>query len=1206
MSWTKQQQNAIDARDLSIIVSAAAGSGKTAVLTERLVKLLSDPESGVRADRIIVVTFTNDAAAELKKRLDSKLRLLINERPDDRYLMKQQTLLQSAKISTINSFCFDLLRDNLTDEGVTSGFTVLDDTDNEVIKSQSMEELFDWYSKNDYETISTLYDRFCFRDHSRLMKVISSLDRFLSSVAMADKWLETAADEYSKPFEESVYYRKIFENAAEKLRTAVAIAEENIKMLPDIFPDDSIEAVKKTYLQAQVDCERADTLLTLAEKKKFPTDEEICFIGGFEQLVTIRSNVEHDAALREIYKIRRGIVKDTVKSVLSQLSSARSDFEESGEVAQLLTGVVKKFREIVWEKKCDRNAISFDDGERLALELLADFDEDGCICQSETAKQTAEYYDIVMIDEYQDSNNKEDLIFKLLSKDFRVVDGYPMYGRNAFLVGDVKQSIYRFRLANPRNFISVMKTSDPFESKSLNRYILLNKNFRSSPEVIDYVNYVFGKIMSERCGDIDYNDDEKLYFGAERYNSGDPSERITHINFINSDPVDDESDEEVTESIEAEITAERIAEMLREKSQVTEDGGVSRDCTPGDFCILVRNNRFSKAYVSALEKRGIPVKGSEEKGYLRSQEIAVLIDLLRVIANPLQDVPLAAVMVSPMYMFTIAEIAQIKAIDNSKPLYPLVKKAADEPDTAGMSLSVRCADFLRNIEKFRLDSVTMRIGELIASIYDATDFIPVMQLRTDGEKKRANLRALIQYASNYEASAAVDGSGGLTGFLRHIDRIMENGDYEQGKVPASSGDFVTVQTLHKSKGLEYPFVFIAETSVHFKFDSDSVMCSDDGRIGFVLYDKKLMRRYKTFQQKMLCSEEQNDSRSEEMRLLYVGMTRAKQKLFINLNCGEKSLVRVRSLADTCVINSSDITQLVGEAKCYADWIWLSLMTHAAFPDIAEKIGLSTEPFGLPAHDSEDICFTYDVYDSNDINVFDTPVSTPAAADPEMVKQIMSMINAPYDDSLTEVSAKLSVTQITRKFRDDEVFDLRLARPRFITGIRKLTGSERGTAIHTFFQFCDFDNAVSDPAAEVERLQKLGQLTAAQAECINTDKIRAFFASELFERVTASNGYQREKKFTVASAELDIGSPEFDRIKRSDGMIKGIIDLVYEEDDGLVIVDYKSDRGVSADELRDRYTMQLMIYKSALELTSGKNVKGLSLYSIELEQEIVIM
>ncbi len=1206
MAWTKQQQNAIDARDSSIIVSAAAGSGKTAVLTERLVKLLSDPMSGVRADRIIVVTFTNDAAAELKKRLESRLRALINERPADEYLLKQQTLLQSAKISTINSFCFDLLRENITEQGITSGFTVLEETDNEVIRSQAMEELLDWYSSNDYETISFLYDKFCLKDHSPLTRIISETDRFLSSVAMSDIWLDTAVSEYRKPFAETIYYKRLFDSIVRTANAAAALAEQNLASLSDIFPERGSSAVEQSYVVAELDLQRAEKLQYLANSEKYPSDDELAFITGFDKLPTVRANVPHNAALRELYKARRESIKKTVKEAVDRLYSAESDFAESGEVTEKLAAVVRKYRELIWERKCSRNAISFDDGERLALELLADINENGDIVQSETAKRTAEQYDIIMIDEYQDSNNKEDMIFKLLTKNFRYSDsGKPMYGDNAFLVGDVKQSIYRFRLANPKNFIETMKCSEPYESDSKNRYILLNRNFRSSPEVIDFVNFVFGEIMSPDCGDIDYNDDEKLYFGAQGYGEPTP-DRLTTLSFINTDPVDSEDVEEVLESPEAEATAARIAKMLAEKAPVTESDGKTRPCTPKDFCILVRNNKFTKAYVTALGKRGISAKGSDEKGYLKSQEIAILTDLLRIIANPLLDVPMAAVMVSPMFMFSIGELAYIKSYDNRAALYPLLRSAAaGELDGFDPSLAVRCRDFLATVDKFRLDSVTMTIGELIASIYDATDFIPVMQLRSDGEKKRANLRALIRYAQNYEASAAAEGSGGLTGFIRHIDRILENGDYEQGKVSAASGDYVTVQTLHKSKGLEYPFVFIAETSVQFKFDSKSVMCSDDGRIGFTLYDKQLMRRYKTFQQKMLRAEAENDSRSEEMRLLYVGMTRAKQQLFINLSCGEKSLKSVRSLADSCVVSGGDISSLVREARCYADWLWLCLMMHGSFPDIADMVGIPDSSFGFPAHDTSEQLFKYSVCNIEELSLPEIQADEPAKPDMAAVQRITDMINSKYDDSLTEVTAKLSVTQITRKYSDEEDFDLRLARPRFITGINKLTGAERGTAIHTFFQYCDFERAAADPAAETARLAELGYLDHAQAECIAPEKIAAFFASGLFRRISDAKSCQRERKFMVSAAQLHLEDDVFERISRSDGMIKGIIDLVYETDEGLVIVDYKSDRGMTADELRERYTKQLRIYKAAVELTTEKPVVGLSLYSIELEQEIVI-
>lgn len=1207
MAWTTQQQNAIDAADSSIIVSAAAGSGKTAVLTERLVRLLSDPLSGVRADRIIVATFTKDAAAELKKRLDSKLRLLINERPGDEHLLKQQVLLQSAKISTNNSLCFDILRDNITEQGVTSNFGVLDETDNEVIRAQAMEELFDYYSKYEYEKISFLYDRFCISGNKPLIKVINETDRFLSSVAMSDKWLDMAVSEYKKEFADTIYHRCLFEGLIGELRTAVKMAEENIAILPDIFPDRSAPAAEKSYVQTYEDCERAALMLKLAENTQFPTEEELSFITGFASLVTVRANVVHNAALREIYKARREKIKETLKQAAVSLASAESDFAESGKVAELLAEMVKKLRELVWERKCAKNAISFDDGERLTLELLADFDENGRIVQSETAKQIAEQYDVVMIDEYQDSNNKEDLIFKLLTRNFRHDEnGLPMYGDNAFLVGDVKQSIYRFRLSNPRNFISVMKSSDPYESDSKNRYILLNKNFRSSPQVIDFINYIFCGIMSEDCGEIDYNDDEKLYFGADRYTPEGGDSRLTHINFINSDTADD-GESEVPESPEAEITADKIAGMLRSGVPVIESEGVSRPCTPKDFCILVRNNRFTKAYVNALERRGISAKGSDEKGYLKSEEIAVLTDLLRVIANPLLDVPLAAVMVSPMFMFTVEKLAIIKSYDNTKPLYPLLRAAAEgELEDIDPYLSMSCKAFLEALDSFRLDSITMTIGELITSIYDTTDFISVMQIRKDGEKKRANLRALIRYAENYETSAAGEGGGGLTGFIRHIDRILENGDYEQGKIAATSGDHVTVQTLHKSKGLEYPFVFIAETSVRFKFDSSSVMCSDDGRIGFVLYDKKLMRRYRTFQQTMLKAEGEMNSRSEEMRLLYVGMTRAKQKLFINLNCGENALERVRSLADDCVINGSDIRVLTREARSFSDWLWLCLMMHGSFHGIADKLGIPPGAFGFPAHDSEEKLFEYELCDIGDISSAEEDLPEFAAHDPAIVKRITDMINSEYDDSLTDVTAKLSVTQITRKFREDEDFDLRLPRPRFVSASKKLTGAERGTAVHTFFQYCDFERAIASAETETARLTELGFLTKAQAECIDPDKIRAFFGSDLYGRVSAAKNVWREKKFMVSAAQLDFDDPVFERIRRSDGMIKGIIDLVFEEEDGVVVVDYKSDKGMSAESLRERYTNQLRIYKAAIELITEKPVKGLSLYSIELEREIVIM
>lgn len=1208
MNWTKQQQTAIDARNASFIVSAAAGSGKTAVLTERLVKLLADADSGVRADRIAAVTFTNAAASELKKKLDRRLRQLINDRPGDTYLLRQQVLLQSAKISTINSFCFELLRDNITEQGITSGFGVLDENDDKVIKEQAINELLDVYSRQEYEKISYLYDKFCISDRQPLIDVILGTDRFLSSVAMGEKWLDMAVSEYKKEFSDSIYYDAFFKDITKKLQTALRLAEENISAVESIFPDMTIPQAEKSLLQAQEDFGRVQSLFTFAENRRFPDKEDVEFALNFSRLVVLRGKIEYNGAVREIFKTRRERIKEIIKSIAPCFISAPRDFEESGKVAELLAEAVKRFRELVWQRKCAKNSISFDDGERLVLELLADYDSEGRIIQSETAKRIAEFYDIILVDEYQDSNNKQDIIFKLLSKGFKHEEnGRPMYGRNAFVVGDVKQSIYRFRLANPKNFIEVMEASEEYdpESSSENKAILLNKNFRSSPEVIDFVNFIFGKLMTRNCGDIDYTDSEKLYFGAGQYGESS-EERLTHIFFIDTDSADMQNTDE-DERAEAELTADKIADMLKSGAAVTENDGTQRKCTPKDFCILVRTNPAANIYAKALEKRGIPVRGNDEKGYLKSREIAILTDLLRIIANPLKDVPLAAVMVSPMYPFDMRDLAVLKSCGRKKRLFSLVKAAANgELSDIDTELSLRCKEFAAAIDGFRLNAVTMTVGELIRSIYDTTDFISVMQQYTDGEKKRANLRLLIQYAQNYESVAAADGGGGLSGFVAHLDRVLENGDYEQGKVSAASGDYAVVHTLHKSKGLEYPFVFIAELGYEFRFDSERVMCSDDGRIGFILCEKELLRRYRTFQQVMLCSEGQRDTRSEEMRLLYVGLTRAKQQLFINLKCGADEKDKVKSLMEKCVVDGNDISGLAETAKSFSDWFWLALMMHGDFPAVAERIGLDGGSFGFPAFDSQDKIFDFELCTELDKIGLKAEEKAPAKADPDIIKRLSGMFESSYDRTLAETPAKLSVTQISKKFREEEEFDFQLKRPKFLSEKTKMTGAERGTAIHTFYQYCSFENAIADTKAEVQRLVDGGFLTKHQAEVIDLEKIRAFFRTDLYQRICRAKCVEREKKFTVAAAHLNISDAVFDRLRDSDGMIKGIIDLMYEEEDGIVIVDYKSDRGMTEDQLREHYRRQLEIYKAALELTTEKMVKGLSLYSIELKKEIVIV
>ncbi len=1207
MAWTPQQESAIEARGSSVIVSAAAGSGKTAVLTERLARILADPASGVDADRIVVVTFTNDAAAELKKRLEMKLRSLINDDPSDIHLLRQQTLLQNARISTINSFCFELIRDNITDQGITSGFGILDEADEKVLKAQAMEELLNEYSRDNYEKISYLYDRFCYRSEKRLINILNLADEFLASAAMRDRWLDTAVGEYHRDFRDSVYYSSLVKQCIRKLRHANKLTEDNAELAEKIFGAFKNEKyAAKSLEQSRSDADLMNDILLTAERNGINEDEISERAKGFGKRVSVPKDAPVNRVLLEVYSERRKEAINAVKTVASDFKSAESDFAESRKVTELLVEMLRRYQELIWERKTEKNAVSFDDGERLALEILADTDENGNVVQSEAAKAASEYYSIIMIDEYQDSNNKQDLIFKLLSKNYKSdSDGVPMYGDNAFVVGDVKQSIYGFRLANPKNFTDTLKRSVPYspDNSSPNQSIILNCNFRSSPEVIGFVNYMFEGLMTESLGGIEYNDNEKLYYGVKYYGEFDPRRR-TCISFIK------ETEDSVTVSgnIEAACTAERISHMLHSGTEVITGEGESRRCRPSDFCILVRGNAPTKLYVQELEALGIPAKGSEESGYLNSREISVLLDLLRIISNPLLDIPLASVLTSPMYAFSIEELAYIRSFDNKQPLYTVLICAADYgyEDFDDMILIQRIRDFLEALDGFRLSSVTMTVGRLISAIYDTTDFISVMQLYSDGDRKRANLRALVQYASNYESSTEFEGSAGLSGFIRHIDRVLENKAVVKSRTPAPSGDYVSVQTLHSSKGLEYPFVFIAETSVQFRYDNDPAVFSADGRVGYILSDKDLSKRYNTFQRSMLCAEKEAESRSEELRLLYVGLTRAKQQLFIDLRWDDTVKKRLCTLIEQTFTENGDISEIAQNAGSYSDWFWLKLMKHSDFDAICEALEADTGAFGLPEKESGEDLFTWEVctHTSEQVIISAAEVGTPDP-DEKLCQELKDLINDSYDMELSVLPAKLSVTQLTNKAEDSAEFDYTLQRPLFLAENGVLTPTERGTAVHTFFQYCNFETARNDLAAEKARMQERGYLTQAQAEAVESDTVKRFFESDLYERMLSAKRLCREKKFMVAAREIDAELMVAERLKETDGMVKGIIDVMFEEEDGIVVADYKTDRGAGPKVLADRYRRQLMLYKAAVELTESKPVKELLIYSFELGRSIVI-
>lgn len=441
-----------------------------------------------------------------------------------------------------------------------------------------------------------------------------------------------------------------------------------------------------------------------------------------------------------------------------------------------------------------------------------------------------------------------------------------------------------------------------------------------------------------------------LYFGAADY-EGKDLDYTTSIALINSDEPDDDDDETpVTYNAEAEYTAGKIFSMIKNKTQVMEKNGSIRPCQPSDFCILIQKNKYSEAFISALKKYDIDAKGEEASGYLSSREISILLDLLRIIDNPLLDVPMAAVMMSPMFMFELEEIAFLRTLNKNAKLYTVISDIVrgKYSDKADMFFKRRCEDFIVSLNSFRLNSITMTVGELISSIYDTTDFIAVMQIGYEGERKRANLRALIQYAKAYEDSSSFEGAGGLAGFIRYIDRITENGaDLTQAKISSATGNYVSVKTIHKSKGLEYPFIFLAENSSKPKADSSAVLCTDEGCIGYILNDPELVRRYRTCFYKQIKDKNEREQLSEKMRLLYVALTRARQKLFINLKVNDEKINWLKKLLEKNWITGGNIKELVCNMKTFDEWIWISMLNHEKFSEIMKMLDISNDSFDYP-------------------------------------------------------------------------------------------------------------------------------------------------------------------------------------------------------------------------------------------------------------------
>ena len=1172
--WTDEQKTAIEAEGCSVIVSAAAGSGKTSVLVERLLRIISDSEKQIPVERMIIATFTRDAAAEMKQRLSVSLSGLIEKDPGNAWAARQNAMLGCASISTISSFCLELLRRNISQLDFTSGFRVADETEEAVFRTQAYKSVSEYFYSEHFEDMLTLRSCFCGTDDDMLEAMIYDLYDCVSSVPFFDRWLDSAYEKYGSDF-----YRKIYSGYINADIKECSAALESAYSAAQKLDNDKVSGM--------VSGERASFMNAL---ESFDDGDYMNFssiLSGISFVKFPNPRKTDDPELRNIIINCRNRYKELIGILANRASvyaHAEEDMEKSREVLRIISDFLRIFSEELIKQKQSRNAIGFDDAERLVLDLLADVNEDGSIEKTELARELSDYYEVIMIDEYQDSNNREDMIFRLLSKGGTA----EKYGSNLFFVGDVKQSIYRFRLANPDNFINVLDISEPYRKGNTgNSCIRLNKNFRSSGAVIDLSNYIFRCIMSRSCGDIDYNDDECLYQGAEFCDA----QRAPVIMLF------DKSEE----NAEPKYIAQKIAQMLRDKVPVSTDGGKSsRPCEMRDFCILMRGNKNIPLYAHELEKLGIGTESNVESGYLKARETSVLINLLRTADNPLLDAPIMSVMLSPMFMFTADEAAMVRLVDKKASIYMNICKGigagGDAPLFEGELLLK--SRFLHSvITELRLYAGACTLQELVRKIYDSTDFMSVMQLYGDAEKKKANLRMMLEYVGNYEKNF----DGGLTGFVRYIDSITESGgDFDMASAGHGSQNAVSIKSMHKSKGLEFPFVFIAGTGTKFnKMDNTKPFrFSYDLGLGFRLQNPELHERYAALPYEVIAARAKLESISEEMRLLYVAMTRAKERLFITLNCNSSAVKKAQSLAGIIYEQGGITPKIAASADSMADWLYMCLISHSKSAKLRELFEIyESFRYDFDFEIEYEICTEHDSHEQ----IAAMP-DRRSSSDSEIKRKLREMISFKYDLSLSALTAKLSVSDISKNEND---FDAPLKRPAFAIESGGLTPAEKGTALHKFLQFADFAALEKDIGSELERLYESGYLSKKQMESVKKSDVEAFLKSGLYDRIRKCIRVHRERKFLVSIDELNAGGEIGRSYKETSGMLNGIIDMILEFDDGLVLVDYKTDRISDLNELAVRYSGQLELYRKALQMTETKPVKETLIYSFYKKCEIKV-
>lgn len=1182
VKWTKEQEKVINLRNRSLLVSAAAGSGKTAVLVQRIISMVTDETDPLDIDRLLVVTFTNAAAAEMRERVGAAIENALEQDPYNQHLQRQLTLVHNAQITTIDSFCIRILRDHFHKIDLEPGFRIADEGELKLLREDVCEAVLeDFYQKADPEFLRFADSYSGAKNDLQIKEMILKLYNYAESYPWPKEWLETCVQQYEAAneaeLEEKSWIRDFLSYLNVRVEDLITAQEKLLELTQE--PDGP-------YMYEASIADDLRQLENLRKCEHFSQWQAAISAIDFKNIGR-SGKYEGSVAKKDAVMSGRKRMKDQIdkwkKTIFATMLEVQLErLTQTSKMVRMLVTLTQAFSDRFQEEKQKKNMLDFSDVEHNALRVLVDSETKEL---TETALEYQQQYREVMIDEYQDSNYVQETLLTAVS-------GVKNGNENLFMVGDVKQSIYRFRLARPELFMDKYHRFSTEESSQ--QRIDLHRNFRSRWEVVEAVNDIFYPLMEKDLGNVAYDAEAALYAGA------------VYPDYENADCCKPElllvpSQESGMERREQEAAA--VAGRIRELVETQEIPGI----TYKDIVLLLRSmSGWAETYQKVFEQEGIPLIVASKTGYFSATEVQTVLSLLRVLDNPYQDIPLAAVMKSYFGKFSSEELAQIRSEYPGMPFYQCVEQM--------LPVSEKIIAFQEMLQKFRQRIPYTPIHRLLQEILDETGYRNYVAALPAGEQRRANLDMLMEKAVAYEQTSY----HGLFHFIRYIDRLMKyDVDYGEAEIVSEQENAVRLMSIHKSKGLEFPVVFVCGMGKQFNeqdLNSNMIFHPEFG-IGLKWFDCEKRTKANTLIHQIFAMEAKKENLGEELRVLYVALTRAKEKLILAGTCKLPEEGQYSGFSREEKVPFS--TRY--DAKSY--WDWVIPVLGMENPDYRYVIWDEARMQQEEQRKLQDTALEHRTLLEALQNVSETELA--------QLKETFSWEYAWKEEGAHK--QKVSVSELKHRAMEERsesaeqtlntaqpLFPDEIATPyvpRFVQEVKENAGALYGTMVHRFLECLDFAG-LPDFADEkqglyfvkeqIDALCALGRMQEADAKRLNWKQLLGFLQSDTAKRMRAAaeqGALEREKPFVMsvpANLVWEDSRPE------EDVLIQGIIDVFWEEADGIVLLDYKTDHVDNAQELVRRYKKQLELYADALSRFSDeKPVKEILIYSFTLAETILL-